>query len=71
VGAPDLDHHGAPGLGDASGLAERGDHVVGEEEGVEPGDDVERVVLVREELQVADPEVGLGHTRAGELEQGR
>ena len=69
--APDLGHDRTAGLRDAPGLAERGDHVVGEEEGVEAGDDVEGVVLVREELQVADPEVGLRHAGAREVEQPR
>ena len=43
-------HDRATGHRDAHGLAERRDHVVGEEEGVEPRDDVEGIVLVHEEL---------------------
>ena len=61
---PHLDHDGAPGARDSPRLAKRRDHVVGEEERVEPRDGVEGVVLVRQELEVADAEVGLRHAIA-------
>ena len=57
VRSPDLDHHRRARLGDTAGLAQRGDHVVGEEERVEAGDEVEAVVLVRERLHVAHAQV--------------
>jgi hypothetical protein len=44
----------APRFRDPACLAQRGDDVVGEEERVEPGDQIERVVLVRQGLHVAD-----------------
>ena len=69
--AEDLDHDGRAGLGDAAGLAQGGDHVVGVEERVEAADGVEAVVDVGELLQVALAEVGVGHALAGDLEQRR
>ena len=67
--APDLDHDRRAGLGDAAGLAQRLDHVVGEEERAEAGDGVEAVVGVGEVLEVAEREVGVGHALAGDREQ--
>jgi hypothetical protein len=69
VPSPHLDHDRRAGPCDAPGLAERGDHVHREEERVEAGDHVEEVVLVRQRLEVADPQLGLGHVRTGQLEQ--
>ena len=67
--APHLDDHGGAGLRDPARLAQRGDHVVGEEERVEAADGVEAVVDVGETLQVALGEVGLGDALAGDREQ--
>ena len=69
--APHLDHDRRARLGDAAGLAQRRDHVVGEEERVEAADGVERVVDVGEVHQVALAEVGLGDALARDLEQRR
>jgi hypothetical protein len=67
--APHLDDDRRAGRGDAAGLAERRDHVVGEEERVEAADGVEAVVGVGELLQVALGEIGLGHALAGDGEE--
>ena len=58
-----------PGLRHPSRLAQRGDHVVGEEERRETGDEVEGVVPVRQGLHVADTEVGLRKSLARERDQ--
>jgi hypothetical protein len=49
-----LDDDGRAGLGDPRGLAQSRDYVVGEEERVEAGDEVEGVVGIGEGLHVAD-----------------
>ena len=67
--SPDLDHDGRAGLRDAAGLTKRLDHVGCEEERIEPGDDVERVVCEGKGLHVADPHVCLGHARASERDE--
>src|SRR5581483_4327358 len=54
--APDEDVDGAAGLDDAPRLDERRDRIGGELEAVEARDDVERVVVVGKELDVADGE---------------
>jgi hypothetical protein len=66
---PDLDHDRRARLRDASRLAQRRDQVGGEEERVEAGDQVERVVLVGERLHLAHPQVSLGHAFPGDLDQ--
>jgi hypothetical protein len=57
VRAPDLDRYRRAGFGDAACFAQGGDHVVGEEEGVEAGDEVERVVLPGQILHLADAKI--------------
>jgi hypothetical protein len=69
VRAPDLDHDRCAWLGDAPGFPQGGDHVVGEEEGVEAGDEVERVMLPGEVFHLADAEICVRQTGAGELDQ--
>jgi hypothetical protein len=69
VRAPDLDDDRGPRLGDTAGLAKRGYDVVGEEERVEAGDEVERVVLVGQRLHLADPEIGVREALASDVEQ--
>jgi hypothetical protein len=47
----------------------RSNDVVGEEEDVEPRDQIERVVLIRQRLNVADPKVRVRDALAREFEQ--
>ncbi len=65
----DLDHDRCARLGHPPGFAQRRDHVGGEEERVEAGDEVEDVVAIGEELHVAHAQVGRGHPGAGDLDQ--
>jgi hypothetical protein len=53
----------------APGFPERRSHVACEEECVEPRDDIEAVVLVGEELQVAPAQVGIGYAGARKVQQ--
>ena len=70
VRAPDLDHDRRARLGDAAGLAQRGDHVVGEEERVEAGDEVERVVAPRAASSISPTRRSAsGSALAGERDQ--
>jgi hypothetical protein len=70
LGAPeDLDDHPCTRPRDARGLAERRDHVVGEEERAKAGDEVEAAGAERQRLQVAEAQVGLRHPYAREGEQ--
>jgi hypothetical protein len=69
VRAPDLDDDGGARLGDPARLAHGGDDVVGEEESVEAGDEVERVVVVGQCLHLADPQVGVREAPASDLDQ--
>ena len=69
VPAPDLDHDARAGLGDAAGLAQRGDHVVGEEEGVEAGDEAEGVIVPGQGLHLADAEIGVRQAGTRERDQ--
>ena len=66
---PDLDDDAGTRLGDTAGLAKRGDDVVGEEERVEAGDEVERVVVVGQRLHFADPQIGIREAPTSDLEQ--
>jgi len=59
VRSPHLDDDARAGLGDPAGLAQRRDDVVGEEERVEAGDQVEGVIVVGKCLHVADPQIGV------------
>jgi hypothetical protein len=56
LASEDDDEHLRPGLGDASRLDQRRERVGGERKAVEGRHHVERTVLVREELDVADIE---------------
>jgi DNA-binding PadR family transcriptional regulator len=69
VRAPDLDHDRCARLGDAACFAQGGDHVVGEEEGVEARDEVERLGLPGEIFHLADAEIRVGQPPTGELDQ--
>ena len=69
VCAPDLDHDRCAGLGDAAGFPQGGDHVVGEEEGVEAGDEIEGVVVPGEIFHLADAEIGVGQPSTYELDE--
>jgi hypothetical protein len=68
-GPPHLDYDCRAGPRHAPGFPERRSHVACEEECVEPRDDIEAVVLVGEELQVAPAQVGIGHAGARKLQQ--
>jgi hypothetical protein len=56
-------------LRDASGFAQGGDHVAGEEERVEAGDEVEGVVVVRKRLHLSDAEIRTRQPLARELDE--
>jgi hypothetical protein len=59
VRSPHLDDDGRAGLRDPAGFAQRCDDVVGEEERVEAGYQVEGVIVVGERLHVTDPQIGV------------
>ena len=67
--SPYLDDDRCTRLCDPSGLAQRSDEVGGEEEGVEPGDEVEAVVVVGKPLHLADAQVGLGDALACDFQE--
>jgi hypothetical protein len=76
-GAEHLDDHGAAGAGDPAGLAQRGDHVVGEEERREARHEVERAVgegqrhhVAVAELRLRHPAARDGQERLGRVEAG-
>jgi hypothetical protein len=69
VRAPDVDQDRRAGLGDPARLAQGGDDVVGEEERREAGDEVERVVGIRQRLHVAVTQISIGQSRPCDDEQ--
>ena len=66
--APHLDHDGRSRLGDTAGFADGGYDVVGEEERVEAGDEIEAVVVIRQRLHVAHLQISVGKPLVGNLE---
>jgi hypothetical protein len=69
VRAQDLDHDRRTRLRDPARLAQGPDHVVREEEAVEAGDEIERVVVPRQVLHLADTQVGWWEARARKADQ--
>ena len=69
VRPPHLDHDRRAGFRDPARLAQRRDEIVGEEERVEAGDQIEHVIVVRQRLHLSDLELGGGQPQASELDQ--